>query len=30
LTIRYKVPADEATALVKSLLAAEKREHIRP
>lgn len=30
LTIRYKVPADEATALVKSLLAAEKRENIRP
>lgn len=30
LTIRYKVPADEAAALVKSLLAAEKRENIRP
>ncbi len=30
LTIRYKVPANEATALVKSLLAEEKRENIRP
>lgn len=30
LTIRYKVPSDESTALVKSLLAAEKRENIRP
>jgi hypothetical protein len=30
LTIRYKVPANEAKALVKSLLAAEKRERIRP
>lgn len=30
LTIRYKVTPDEATALVKSLVAAEKRENIRP
>lgn len=30
LRIRYKVPAGEATSLVKSLLAAEKRENIRP
>jgi hypothetical protein len=30
LVLRYKVPSDEATALVKTLLAAEKRENIRP
>lgn len=30
LTVRYKVPADEASALVETLLAAEKRENIRP
>ena len=30
LTIRYRVPAAEATAVVKALLEAEKRENIRP
>lgn len=30
LTIRYKVPAAEAAELVKTLLAAEQREDIRP
>jgi len=30
LTIRYKVPPDEAKELVKTLLAAERRENIRP
>lgn len=30
LTVRYKVPAGEATSLVKTLLAAEKSESIRP
>jgi hypothetical protein len=30
LVVRYNVPAAEATALVKALLAAEKRENVRP
>ena len=30
LTIRYKVPPDEASALVKTLREAEQRENIRP
>lgn len=30
LTIRYKIPANDATTLVTTLLAAEKGENIRP
>jgi hypothetical protein len=30
LTVRYHVPASDASALVKTLLEAEKRENVRP